>query len=253
MRNLIYILFVFASCNSSSEKASPVAVSNKPLTDSISLIVDSLQEWTDDLSNVSDYAIKAQSKINQLQKENRELAQRAGESEPLAFKFNEYPDNRDKQISDLITELSALKKENVRLRKRIEADSLIKYGKIKSMPDYIDQVPNELKPNDKSLIVTLNKKLRGDGDISEQGVSVWIMKYTKDAKKAFKGYESCQQKDLNLLNAKEANYYRGQYFFNDVEPGKYLIKVCALFGNWMVINKKDYKQEIEILMSPPIQ
>jgi len=56
-----------------------------------------------------------------------------------------------------------------------------------------------------------------------------------------------------LLDAKEASYYKGQYFFNDIEPGEYLIKVCALYGNWMVINKKDYKQEIEMLMSPPIQ
>jgi len=250
MRNLIYILFVFASCNSSSEKANPIPVSNKPLTDSISLIVDSLQEWTDDLSNVSDYAIKAQSKINQLQKENRELAQRAGESEPLAFKFNEYPDNRDKQISDLITELSALKKENVRLRKRIEADSLIKYGKIKPMPDYIESDPP--KPDGKSLIVNLDKRMRGDGDISDSAASVYIIPYSKKIKKYMRYDIYCAGVDLS--NAKQAYYYGGLYFFNDVPPGEYLIKVCAYYGNYKKIKREtDGYQMVTMQMSPPIQ
>jgi len=252
MRKYLPILLLFVACNSSYEKATPITVSDKPLTDSISLIVDSLKEWTEDISSVSSYAINAQARIKELE-ERKALTQAQVEHEPFylsMMKSEDYKptDDKDKEIYRLTQKIREYEREISKLKNRLFYDSMMRVGKIE-----YDQVPNEEKPNDKSLVITLNKKLRGDGDISEHGVSVWIMKYTKKAKKLFKGYESCQQKDLNLLDAKEASYYKGQYFFNDVEPGKYLIKVCALFGNWMVINKKDYKQEIEMLMSPPIQ
>ena len=250
MRKYLPIL-LFVACNSSYEKANPITVSDKPLTDSISLIVDSLKEWTEDISSVSSYAIKAQARIKDLE-ERKALTQAQVENEPTylsMMKYEDYKpvDDKDKEIYRLTQKIKEYEREIAVLKNRLFYDSMGKVSK-----NY-DVVPNEEKPNDKSLVVILNKKLRGDGDISEQGVSVWIMKYTKKAKKAFKGYDNCQQKDLNLLDAKEASYYRGQYFFNDIEPGEYLVKVCALYGNWIVINKKDYKQEIEMLMSPPIQ
>ena len=252
MRKYLPILLLFVACNSSSEKASPITASDKPLTDSISLIVDSLKEWTEDISSVSNYAIYAQAKIKQL--ENRkQIAEVELKSSPVymdAMQSNrdyEPTDDKDKRIYELTQKVREYEREIAKLKNRLFYDSM------NHVSQNYDQVPNEIKPDDKSLVITLNKKLRGDGDISEQGVSVWIMKYTKKAKKQFKGYENCQLKDLNLLDAKEASYYKGQYFFNDIEPGEYLVKVCALYGNWMVINKKDYKQEIEILISPPIQ
>ena len=248
MNKYIVILFVFAACNSSSEKASPIIV--QPLNDSLSLIVDSLKEWTENISDISSYAIKAQARIKQLEQQ-KQVAEVELKANPIyldAMQSDYKPsDDKDKRIYELTQKVREYEREIAKLKNRLFYDSMNKVSK-----NY-DVVPNELKPDDKSLVITLNKKLRGDGDISEQGVSVWIMKYNKKAKKTFKGYDNCQQKDLNLLDAKEANYYRGQYFFNDIEPGEYLIKVCALYGNWMVINKKDYKQEIEILMSPPIQ
>ena len=251
MRKYLPILLLFVACNSSYEKANPITVSDKPLTDSISLIVDSLKEWTEDISSVSSYAIYAQAKIKQLE-ERKALTQAQVQNEPVylsMMRSEDYKpvDDKDKEIYRLTQKIKEYEREIAKLKNRLFYDSMSKVSQ-----NY-DVVPNEIKPDDKSLVITLNKKLRGDGDISEQGVSVWIMKYTKKAKKQFKGYDNCQLKDLNLLDAKEASYYRGQYFFNDIEPGEYLIKVCALYGNWMVINKKDYKQEIEILMSPPIQ
>ena len=103
------------------------------------------------------------------------------------------------------------------------------------------------------MVITLDKQLKGDGDISETGVSVWIMPYNKQSKKLMKEYGNCQTKDLNLLEAKEANYYNGVYFFNDVSPGKYLIKVCALYGNCVVFKREEKFQTVKMLMSPPIQ
>jgi len=250
MRKYLPILLLWA-CNSSSEKANEIIVSDQPINDSLSLIVDSLKEWTEDISSVSSYAIKAQARIKDLE-ERKALTQAQVENEPVylsMMRSEDYKpvDDKDKEIYRLTQKIREYEREIAKLKNRLFYDSM------NHVSQNYDQVPNELKPDDKSLIITLNKKLRGDGDISEQGVSVWIMKYTKKAKKQFKGYDNCQLKDLNLLDAKEASYYKGQYFFNDIEPGEYLIKVCALYGNWMVINKKDYKQEIEILMSPPIQ
>ena len=246
MRKYLPIILLWA-CNSSSEKASPIIV--QPLNDSLSLIVDSLKEWTENISDISSYAIKAQARIKQLEQQ-KQVAEVELKASPIyldAMQSDYRPlDDKDKRIYELTQKVREYEREIAKLKNRLFYDSMNKVSK-----NY-DIVPEE-KPNEKSLVITLNKKIRGDGEISETGVSVWIMKYTKKAKKTFKGYDNCQQKDLNLLDAKEASYYRGQYFFNDIEPGEYLIKVCALYGNWMVINKKDYKQEIEILMSPPIQ
>src|SRR5688572_17445172 len=247
MKKYLPILLLWA-CNSSSEKVSPIIVSDQPINDSLSLIVDSLKEWTENISDISSYAINAQARIKELENEKNEVE--VQRTSPVYLDALQYmpPEKKDDEIRKLTEKILSYEREIARLKRRIASDSLAKLSK----SDFYDIVPEE-KPNEKSLVITLNKKIRGDGEISETGVSVWIMKYSKKAKKTFKGYDNCQQKDLNLLDAKEASYYRGQYFFNDIEPGEYLIKVCALYGNWMVINKKDYKQEIEILMSPPIQ
>ena len=120
------------------------------------------------------------------------------------------------------------------------------------MPDYIEY--DQVKPNDKSLVIELDKRIKGDGDISDQGISVYIMKYTREVKKKFKEYGNCALSDINSVEAKQAYYYGGLYFFNDVPPGKYLIKVCALYGNWIVINReKETEQKIKMQVSPPIQ
>ena len=240
---ILFLLVVFASCNSDRTAYKVEEVFN---SDSLLNMADSTNEGLRDvLSDLYVTKKQVQAQIAKFSQENKSLSKTVYYDQPTALSYEYSPtDEKDRQIRDLIAELAALKKENTRLKKII-ADTA-------SISKNYDIVPEE-KPNDKSLVITLNKRIRGDGEISENGVSVWIMKYTKKAKKAFKGYDNCQQKDLNLLDAKEANYYKGQYFFNDIEPGEYLIKVCALYGNWVKINKEDRKQEIEILMSPPIQ
>lgn len=245
-----FIIIFLIACN--SDRAT-LEYKRSGAVDSLVMASDSandfLKEMDTTLGNTIDQVKSQIAKLNAKKKEVESQIQ----NEPVYLSMmqsNDYKptDDKDKEIYRLTQKIKDYEREISKLKNRLFYDSMERVGRIE-----YDQMPNEEKPNDKSLVITLNKKLRGDGDISEQGVSVWIMKYTKKAKKQFKGYDNCQQKDLNLLDAKEASYYRGQYFFNDIEPGEYLIKVCALYGNWMVINKKDYKQEIEILMSPPIQ
>ncbi len=244
------ILLIFISCNSSSYKK----IVNKEnvrssFVDSISKTLDSFKLAVEDFKEVSDYAKEAQARIRVLESKKKAVEAQIGEQPTfMAMRAEDYKpsDDKDKEINRLRQQVRDYEREIAKLKNRLFYDSMNHVSK-----NY-DIVP-ENKPDEKSLIITLDKKLKGDGDISETGVSVYIMKYTKDAKKLMKEYGNCQTKDLNLLQAKEANYYNGQYFFNDISPGKYLIKVCALFGNWMVINKTDYKQEIKMLMSPPIQ
>ena len=68
-----------------------------------------------------------------------------------------------------------------------------------------------------------------------------------------KGYYNCQVKDLNSLGAIQAKFYQGVYFFNDVPTGKYLIKVCALYGDWVEVKRKDGYQTVAMKVAPPIQ
>jgi hypothetical protein len=244
-------LLIFISCNYSNHDK---VINNKQVVhssfvDSFSKTVDSIKIALADFKEVSDFAKEAQARILMLESKKKAIEVQIGEQPTyMAVQPEDYKpsDDKDKEINRLRQQVRDYEREIAKLKNRLFYDSMNHISK-----NY-DIVP-ENKPDDKSLIITLDKKLKGDGDISEQGVSVYIMKYTKEAKKLFKEYGNCQTKDLNLLQAKEANYYNGQYFFNDISPGKYLIKVCALFGNWMVINKTDYKQEIKMLMSPPIQ
>jgi len=241
MKYLVFI-FILVSC-SSNKTAAPIYVGNAD--SSIQLMIDSTSMNIDSLA---DKVETVELKMARLEKEKESLLSQLNEPPPKLMALRTIVDSSTK--IDYSSRIKDLEREVAFLKRRIANDSsyIARMNKtVSPLEVYVE------KPNDKSLVVILNKKLRGDGDISDQGVSVWIMKYTKKAKKAFKGYDNCQQKDLNLLDAKEALYYKGQYFFNDIEPGEYLIKVCALYGNWMVVNKKDYKQEIEMLMSPPIQ
>jgi len=235
MKKYLPILLLWA-CNSASEKASPIIVSSQPLTDSISLIVDSLKEWSENISDISSYAIQAQAKIKRLESEKKATEHQI-EVYPMALSSENYvSDDRDriiaelrKKVYDYENQIAALKSELYRTEVKV--------------------VPNKIeveKPNDKSLVITLSGAL-------EQGASVWIMESNRKSKKIMKGYYNCQLKDLNSLGAIQAKSYKGVYFFNDVPVGKYLIKVCALYGDWVEVKRKDEHQTVAMKVAPPIQ
>ena len=238
MKKYLPIFLLFA-CNSSSEKASEIIVSSQPLSDSISLIVDSLKEWTQDISDISSYAIKAQARIKQLEKEKGNIEDLINNTVPsVAYSQNYQSDDKDRIIQDLRERLRAKENEIATLKNQLFRSEV-----------KVDIVPNKIeieKPNDKSLVISLSGML-------EQGASVWIMESNRKSKKIMKGYYNCQLKDLNSLGAIQAKFYKGTYFFNDVPEGKYLIKVCALYGDWVEIKRKDEHQTVAMKVAPPIQ
>jgi hypothetical protein len=242
---------IYFSCNYTNKKqAISKQVIRGSFVDSISKTFDSFKVAIADFKEVSDFAKDAQAQIKDLE-QKKSIVQAQLQSEPvyMAIQSEDYKpsDDKDKRIYELTQKVREYEREIAKLKNRLFYDSI---GHISKS---FDIVPNEEKPNDKSLVITLDKQLKGDGDISEEGVSVWIIPYNKQSKKAFKEYGNCQTKDLNSLDAKEASYYNGVYFFNDVSPGKYLIKVCALYGNCVVFKREEKFQTVKMLMSPPIQ
>ncbi len=232
------ILLIFVSCNSSMErKEISVPIANNTITDSISLVLDSLKTGLDDLKDVSDYAKEAQAKIARLEKEKK-VTEHQIEVYPMAMQSQDYKsDDRDKVIAELRKKVYDYENQIATLKNQLYREQV-----------KVDRVPNKIepeKPNDKSLVVTLSG--------SEPGASIWIMESNRKSKKIMKGYYNCQMKDLNSLGAIEAKKYRDVYFFNDVPEGKYLIKVCALYGDWVEVKRKDGYQTVAMKVAPPIQ
>src|SRR5678815_5363137 len=66
-------LLIFISCNSSEPKQKELITTGVQIsvTDSVGIALDSLKESLGNISAISDYAIKAQAKIDNLTKENK--------------------------------------------------------------------------------------------------------------------------------------------------------------------------------------
>lgn len=238
-----FILIFLIACNSdrsTSEYNKSTAIDSLiAASDSTN---DFLREFDTTLSNTID---QVKSQIAKLSKE-KEAAEVQIKEVPVYHDAIQYEpsDDKDKRIYELTMKVLAYEREIARLKRQINDSSDV--GKV-------DEVPNEEKPNDKSLVVTLDRRLRDETELSEQGVTVYIMPFGKRSKKLMNYDIGCNLKEIGSLDAKQASYYKGQYFFNDVAPGKYLIKVCAYYGNYKVIRRENSYQTVAMQMSPPIQ
>ncbi len=236
MRYLILLLFV--ACNSEQKKEIQIPIASNLFSDSLLTTLDSLRVSIGDFSEVADYAKEAKSRIVKLEKERDSLKLKKEEPRMFASLY------REKDESGLMKLLEEKDREIASLKNKLRADSLY-HARVDRVQDRPIEIKPE-KPNDNSLVITLT-------GVVEQGASVWIMESNRKAKKIMKGYYNCQVKDLNSLGAKEAKRYKDVYFFNDIPTGKYLIKVCALYGDWVEIKRKDEHQTVAMKVAPPIQ
>lgn len=101
-------------------------------------------------------------------------------------------------------------------------------------------------PDENSIVLDLD----GGGIITPDNLTIYLIPYSRKVKKHMAYEASCA---LGLSENKAATYYKGLYFFNDVEKGKYLIKICTYYGNYKVIKKENGKYNIKMQISPPIQ
>lgn len=229
------IVLVFVSCNSSQEKATPIAVNKTDsslqlMIDSISLNVDSIGTMTESVEN----------KVARLERENANMARDLGEKSPTVHYVQ-----RDALVAsneqDYSSRIEELEKENARLRKRIATDSTY-IARMNKTGSPIEEIE---KPNPNSLIVQ---------PVPSNNIDVYLIPYSKKAKKKLMVYEAaCDLSLINDLGGKLSSNYKGQHFFNDVLPGKYIVKLCTYFGNYQVIERTQDKQVIVMATSPPIK
>jgi len=239
MKKYLPILLLIA-CNSSSENVSTITVN--PINDSISLIVDSLKEWTDDLSDVSSYAIKAQARIKQLEKE-KQATEKQIETYPMAINSDAFvSDDRDRVIAELRKKVYDYENQIATLKNQLSRNKIPNTDRVENKPE-----STEIRPNENSIILQLDRRMKNDGDIPLETLSVYIIPYNKKAKK-WKEYGYCSG-----LDGKQAEIYNGQFFFNDVPPGKYLIKVCTYLGGYKIIERTEGLQVVAMQVAPPIQ
>lgn len=241
MKKYLPILLLWA-CNSSSEKASPITVSEQPINDSISLIVDSLKEWTENISDISSYAINAQARIKQLEKEKKHEEDRM----PVYMDAIQYlpADQKDEELRKLTEKILGYEREISRLKRKIYYDSLY-ISRVDKAPKQIEEPV--IRPNENSIILQLDRRMKDDGDIPLESITAFILPYDRKAKK-WKEYGYCSG-----LKGKQAELYNGQFFFNDVPPGKYLIKLCTYSGGYKIIERETGLQVVAMQVAPPIQ
>lgn len=100
-------------------------------------------------------------------------------------------------------------------------------------------------PNEDAIVITLD----GNGT-DTRNKQIYLIPYSKKVKRYMAYEASC---DGGVTNNRMANYYEGVYFFNNVAPGKYLIKICAYYGNYKLINKETGKYLLTMQIAPPVQ
>jgi len=231
-------LLAFVSCNSNQEKAIPVTAnahdsSIQLMIDSISLNVDSIGTMTETVQN----------KVARLERENANLSKDLGEKSPtyMAIRYDTSKSSEPRTI-DYGKRIEELERENARLRKRIATDSTY-IARMNKEGVPITYEPE--KPKDNSLIVQ---------PVPSNNIDVYLIPYSRKAKKKFMVYEAaCDLSLINDFGGKLAGNYKGQHFFNDVKPGRYIVKFCTYFGNFKEIEKTNEKQFITLQTSPPIK
>jgi hypothetical protein len=119
------------------------------------------------------------------------------------------------------------------------------YVRPKIKKDSLIEAP-VITPDESSVVIELD----GGGVVTPDNLLIYLIPYTKKVKKYMVYEASCS---LGLSENRVAQYYNGVYFFNAVDNGKYLIKICTPYGNYKRITKESEKQTIKMKIAPPLQ
>jgi hypothetical protein len=251
MRNYLFITAaIFMSCNSNSIERSYEHKS----ADSLIAKADSINEKIASIDSFAMIVYSIKNKINRLEKEKLELQSQVNQATvyyPEIKKEDYVYDDRDSRIKNLSALISQYEKEINSLKRKLVMDSVYH-----SRTETHNIERNETlieKPNDNSLIVELDRKMRNNQEIPLQGIDVFIIPYSKKIKKLMQYDIYCEMRDIKSMNARQAGYYEGNYFFNDIPPGKYLIKVCYYYGGYKLIERVSGYQVVAMKVAPPIQ
>ena len=233
MKYLVFI-FILVSC-SSNKTAAPIYVGNAD--SSIQLMIDSTSMNIDSLA---DKVETVELKMARLEKEKESLLSQLNEPPPKLMALRTIVDSSTK--IDYSSRIKDLEREVAFLKRRIANDSsyIARMNKtVSPLEVYVE------KPNETSLIVQ---------PVPSNNIDVYLIPYSKKAKKNLMIYEaSCDISLINKFEGKLLSTYKGQHFLNDIPRGKYIIKFCTYFGNYMVFERTNEKQVIALQTSPPIK
>lgn len=242
MKYLI-ILFLLIGCSYNSKQdnsVSNISLLNK--TDSLYSMALTINESGFQLDTTAKEILNdVQDKVNELHELKKQLHNK---SQPTQQYTSQNNSGYDRLISELRKQIIEL--ENEINYYKYHTSSKPPYT-IKTEEKKVDQV---ITPDYESLIVKLNSgKLK-----VPDWVDVYLLPYNKKSRK-LKIYETyCDLSQINkIVGFTKAYKNNGIYFFNSVQQGKYLIKICAYYGGYKVCEKKPGKQIEEIEFSPPIQ
>lgn len=155
-----------------------------------------------------------------------------------------YQPSDNSNLDELKRKLSDANKEIVRLNGEL---SSMKRTTLAAKPKkdtvFVDKVDT---PNENALLVDL------DGKASES-LTIYLIPYSKRAKRLMSYETSCDESIIHKNDYKIAQQYKGLYYFNSVNPGKYLIKICTYYGNYKVVHKSTGKEIVRMQVAPPLQ
>ena len=249
MKIIFFILLVaLIACNSYDHKATPVDTIDESQPDSLLKSMDSLNTK---LTRMTILATSAAAQLREKVRELNEKKQAVETDRQTMVTSAEYSsDDRDRRLYELTKLVKSYESEIASLKNRLYWDSIYKARAAYQPPIMLDDVAPF--PDENSLLIELTSGGRS-GDVPLKGVSVYLVPFTRKARKLMVYEVFCDLSQLNELKGTAGNQSDGLFFFNGVEPGVYLVKVCAYYGGFKKITRLPGRQLIKLEISPPVR
>ncbi|HMC98741.1 MAG TPA: hypothetical protein VKH37_01265, partial [Ferruginibacter sp.] len=170
-------------------------------------------------------------------------------------------DTQKKQIADLTRQLNDYKMQLERSQENYKKlqDEYYAY-RLKYPVQFIPEKGSitETKPDNNALILNLSfgransvaSKVPGD-------MTIYLIPAKGNGRiiRESSLYEiHCDEPSIKKASGvRTANFYNGNYFFNSVPKGRYLVKICSYYGNFQMVSKDDGVKTVSMQVSPPTQ
>jgi len=115
---------------------------------------------------------------------------------------------------------------------------------------------NPETPNANSLLLSFGTSSKNK-NASTENLTIYLIP-VKDNKRILNDIKSydifCSGIDINKSSGiRKASNYGGQYFYNNVSEGEYLVKICSYYGGYKIIKRTKGKQTIVLPITSTAQ
>jgi len=110
-------------------------------------------------------------------------------------------------------------------------------------------------PNENSIIVTLNTYSNKNKIVVPNDLTAYLIpvKGNKHIKRLAAYDMVCNENTFENYDYTVSTIFNGKFIFNNVESGKYLIKICAYVGGYKFITKQNNQLTFNMDIAPPLQ